>query len=412
MTAELHVLTGERAGVVVALSGAECTVGRHAGCTLRFSADAESGVSIRHARLAHGPSGWVLHDLASTNHTWLNGRRLDSPAVLRDGDRIVLGAGGPVLEVRLSGALPLAHGGRGRGRRREMRAVLAAAACIAGAALALGRPHAGAGAPRPPDPRPPAVPAPSAARSAVAVPAPILPRPAGPAALRPGPSAAPRARPSFPGPVRSASPRPTDMAAAERRGARNRLAVARIWVEGDDGEVVTGTAFSVRADGTLVTSRHVVRMEGGSARRIAVQFTSSTQVWRGRLVAVSAEWDLALVRIEGIVGEVPAVRGLNLRPDTLPAGAPVTIVGFPGSAAPRADQAARPVRSRAEFSAVRAGCCVEVHARSAAGASGSPVFDAEGKLLGVLFGGDPRGPRPLLFAVPAAAVSRLMAETP
>ena len=69
------------------------------------------------------------------------------------------------------------------------------------------------------------------------------------------------------------------------------------------------------------------------------------------------------------------------------------------------------MRSTAAFGDVRAGR-VEVYARSAAGASGSPLFDTDDKLLGVLFGGDPRPPRPVLYAVPAAAVARLIGDAP
>jgi hypothetical protein len=40
VAAELHVLSGERAGLVVALTGAECTVGRHPDSALRFGGEA------------------------------------------------------------------------------------------------------------------------------------------------------------------------------------------------------------------------------------------------------------------------------------------------------------------------------------------------------------------------------------
>ncbi|HET6762730.1 MAG TPA: FHA domain-containing protein, partial [Longimicrobiaceae bacterium] len=101
MAAELHVLSGDRAGLVISLSGTECSVGRHPGSTLCFGAGGERGVSARHATLVRDGAGWVLRDLGSTNGTWLNRRRVSGDAPLRDGDRIVLGAaGGPVVEFR------------------------------------------------------------------------------------------------------------------------------------------------------------------------------------------------------------------------------------------------------------------------------------------------------------------------
>lgn len=186
----------------------------------------------------------------------------------------------------------------------------------------------------------------------------------------------------------------------------NRLAVARIYVESEDGEVATGTAFAVRADGTLATNRHVV---GGRPRRIAVQFTGSRQVWRARVVAVSGAWDLALVKVDDVEGAVPTVRGLNLRPDTLAAGAPVALAGFPRGGEPVEGAVIRASVVQAEMAGVRGGR-VEVFARSGVGASGSPLFDADGRVIGILFGGSPRAARPVLYAVPASALAQLLAE--
>ncbi len=443
MAAELHVLSGERAGLVVALSGAECTVGRHPDSALRFAAQAEQGVSARHALLLRDGAGWRLRDLGSTNGTWLNGRRMAAEAALRDGDRIAFGAAGPVVEFRhrdAPAALATAPAAHGRPRRRAVRAVpaaVAACALLAGAAgayhlarrpadadaaVTLQRPDAPS-APRAPsaDARPAA--APPASSAAPAAPAPAAaprarpretpartgPRPAAPSPARPAPG---RTGPSPP--VAAASPPvaaaavpapPVQAPAAVAVERRNRLAVARIYVEADDGEVATGTAFSVRADGTLITSRHVV---GGSPRRIAVQFAGSSQVWHARVVAVSGEWDVAAVKVDDIVGAVPTIRGLNLRADTLAPGTPVMLVGFPRGSEPEEGTLPRASLSPAAFAALRGGR-VELYARSATGASGSPVFDANGQVVAVLFGGNPRAERPILYAVPASAVARLLA---
>jgi diguanylate cyclase (GGDEF)-like protein len=67
--------------------GAEVELGRDAGCAVRLPAD---DVSRRHARIAADAEGHLLVDLASTNGTWVNGRRVDVHR-LRAGDRVRLG---------------------------------------------------------------------------------------------------------------------------------------------------------------------------------------------------------------------------------------------------------------------------------------------------------------------------------
>ena len=415
------MLTGERAGVVLRLTGADCTVGRHPDVALRFAGPSDAAVSAHHARVEREGGGWRLRDLASTNGTWLNGRRLSTPARLRDGDRITLGPAGPVLEFRLAGARrhaaapPPREGG---GRRLGAPAAFAAGAIfatLAGVAALRLAPQRGAA------PSPPTVPALAGSQSAAAPSLADHPSPPDPPAAR---SASPRGRtPRTHRPPSAASPAspsssPLMTAAAESTaaaprvvdvGRSNRLAVARIFVEGEDGVVATGTAFAVRGDALLVASRHVVTGGNGrgTPRRIAVQFAASAQVWPARVAAASDEADLALVRVEGIEGAVPTVRGLNLRPDTLRDGAPLMVAGFPGAGDPVPGQAARLVLTPATLAAVRGGR-VEVFARSAAGASGSPVFDADGQVIAVLYGGAPRAERPLLLGVSADAVARLL----
>jgi hypothetical protein len=472
VAAELHVLSGERAGLVIALSGAECTVGRHPGSTLCFGAGAERGVSARHATLVPDGAGWLLRDLGSTNGTWLNRRRLSGDAPLRDGDRIVLGAaGGPVVEFRDPDApASSASVAPRRARRAGLRALPAAAAAFALLAACAGtwllarRPAAAppgpdAGirvelarreiatpveldvretaapadappapfrdSPAPPPPRPSSVARTPAARpgprarvrdTGARVPSPPAGRPLAVVAPPAPPPAIAPATVALPAPAAAAAPStapaavPPPVAQAPRTVTlerRNRLALARIYVEGEDGEVATGTAFAVRSDATLITSRHVV---GGRPRRIAVQFVGSTQVWRARVVAVSGEWDLAAVKVDSIAGSVPTVLGLNLRADTLAAGTPVMLAGFPRGGEPEGGTLPRPALVPAAFAAVRGGR-VELHARSAAGASGSPVFDADGRVVAILFGGNPRAEPPVLYAVPASAIAALLEGT-
>jgi hypothetical protein len=68
----------------------EHVVGRALTCALRISA---AFVSAQHALIRYDGQGWVLRDLASTNGTWLNGRRVPpgEELALRAGSRLAFG---------------------------------------------------------------------------------------------------------------------------------------------------------------------------------------------------------------------------------------------------------------------------------------------------------------------------------
>ena len=52
---------------------------------------ADPSVSRTHAWLRHGARGWWLRDLASSNGTWVNGRRVVEEVEVRPGDRVSFG---------------------------------------------------------------------------------------------------------------------------------------------------------------------------------------------------------------------------------------------------------------------------------------------------------------------------------
>ena len=202
-----------------------------------------------------------------------------------------------------------------------------------------------------------------------------------------------------------------DLAAIQRA---NRSAVAMIYVETEEGEVPTATAFAVRTDATLLTSRHVVAGAEGRQRirRMAIQFSDSEQVWPARLVVVSNEWDLALVTVDNIAGEVPTIRSLNLRPDTIRRGSPVALIGFAlGGDVSASDsvrrRTVRPLVGTGEMHAISPER-IEVRGFGAAGGSGSPILDANGEVVAILFGGQPGEDGQRVFGVPATAAAELL----
>jgi hypothetical protein len=85
---QLVMRTGPVPGTVYPLEGEQLTIGRDPSNPIHIT-DAE--VSRRHARLMLQGGRYVLEDLGSTNGTFVNGRRISAPYVLKPGDVISLG---------------------------------------------------------------------------------------------------------------------------------------------------------------------------------------------------------------------------------------------------------------------------------------------------------------------------------
>jgi S1-C subfamily serine protease len=196
----------------------------------------------------------------------------------------------------------------------------------------------------------------------------------------------------------------------------NQSAVAMLWTEFEDGEVLVGTAFAVRSDGLMITSRHVVAGERGDRRpnRIAIKFADSYQVYRARLLAVAPDADVAAIDVD-IIGGVPTVRGLNSRPDTLQQGDPVAIIGFPlGTDLPMTSFGQSRTVARTTFSAgsisKSLSNVIQVDGYGAQGSSGSPLLDKNGEVVGIVFGGEQGSYGRVVLAVPSTYAIRLIQD--
>lgn len=418
-------------------------LGRRPDVELPLDPERDLSVSALHAELVLEDGRWLVRDLGSRNGTLVNGHPVHGPTPLTGGDRIGLGPDGPILEFQHGAAgvpagSPTTHLRARLGRER--RALGGAAAglallllvVVAGFLFTSRRERAGWDEERARlEAR-----ADSALRSGDVTVAHLegeLDELA--AVLRSSREELRSARDALGEAVTGSEADPDEIEALHRRllsataalerqqlaasldfdaiQAANRRAVALLFVERPDGTVTTGTAFAVDAKGILLTSRHVVLGEGGDTRpsRIAVQFADSRQVWQARLIAASTEWDLAAVRVEGIVGDVPTVRGLNLQPDTLVAGTPVASLGFPlggDTAAPGETRAlARPLPSAGILTGTGLRP-LEFQGYGEPGASGSPVFGGDGIVVGILFGGRREDGARIVVAVPSDVAVTLL----
>jgi S1-C subfamily serine protease len=414
---------------------------------MRFHPEADLEVSSVHALLFRSDSQWFIRDAGSTNGTFVNGTRVTNDVALSHGDRIEFGAGGPLAEIRL-GEDPAAAEGQSRtrvlraqyARQHRKLAIVALALGIALVVAAAGLVIVGSESRRE-----------RAAwereRASLLgrIDTLLVTNDASVASLRgeldglatelrrsetevretraalehlPPRSNADtvdrlrrQLRSATQALARQQLAASLDFQAIERA---NRDAVALIYVEAQDGAVSTATAFSVRKDGTLLTARHVITGADGSRqpRRIAVQFSDSEQFFPAQIAALSHDFDLAVLRVDNILGDVPAVAGFNTRSDTIGAGAPVAIIGYPlGGESEGADgpprKIAKPLVTAGVVTALSGGL-LEIQGYGAAGASGSPIVDATGRVVAVLMGGISRDGRPLLVGVPSGAAVELL----
>jgi len=103
----LQYVTGPRAGQIEIhplTRHASLSLGRDPGCDVRFHPTEDTVVSRNHAMIEwtlDTPPLFRISDLLSSNGTFLNGRRIGRSVLLRAGDRLQLGAGGPVIEFSL-----------------------------------------------------------------------------------------------------------------------------------------------------------------------------------------------------------------------------------------------------------------------------------------------------------------------
>lgn len=446
MKIEIRILSGALANTVQTYEPSPISVGRGPEAGLRLHPTLDLSVSVRHAILYPDGGRWWVRDLQSQNGTYHNGRRLDKPARVSGGDRITFGRDGPEVEVIVLevGAARAAHaflGGKSRRARRRawmlpgavvviavLVGIISVLAAVRQRELARWDEERAALLSRLDSVL---VAGDVTLRSlegereglAVALRAAQDELRGSRAELERALSVGDRARVEdlrrelqarTAAVERQQLAASLDFAAIERA---NRRAVAMVYVETGAGDVLTATAFAVRADGVLLTSGHVVGEEVGpqGPGRIGVQFSDSEQVFPARLLAVDSGQDLALLAAQNIVGEVPVVRELNRQADTLGSGAPVAVIGFPlggvrqGSGG--ADLAARPLVSSGVIAAWHPDR-VEIQGYGAAGASGSPVFDADGRVVAILFGGIERPDGRRILGVPARAALRLMEEIP
>ena len=441
MRSELRVINGTQAGRVIPLTGGVIVVGRHLDATVRFDPHRDLAVSGRHAAFEHSGEAWWLRDLGSTNGTFVNGNPIHGPTLLRDRDKIEFGQGGPVAQFRIH---RVNESTTGRIRAQVARQVHRMRLVVVGVVVLL---IAGATLLERSRKKQQENWVNERAVMQQQIDSLIVSGQQTATSLRGRVRELDQALQESQSRVQNVSRQlqaspdrmsagETDVLRRELQSAqaslrrqqlaasldfnsierRNRSAVAQLYVEAENGVVSAATAFAIRRDGVLLTTKHVLsgRDGRGKPRRLALQFSDSEQIWQASVIALSEHADLALVRVHGIIGDVPVARGLNLRADTIAAGSPVAILGFPLGGDAEAFSGKRHAMPQP---LVWAGIIkaaqqqrLELEGYGAAGASGSPILDRNGEVIAVLFGGDrdPKTGATLVLGVPIGAAVDLL----
>ncbi|HET9294317.1 MAG TPA: FHA domain-containing protein [Gemmatimonadales bacterium] len=197
--------------------------------------------------------------------------------------------------------------------------------------------------------------------------------------------------------------------------AANRNALAVVLAETGDGRTFSATGFAVRTtagDGLIVTNRHAVTGPNGeAASRLGVIFNGSAQNFKAVVLATHPTLDVALLKV-AVDGGVPIVKGLAWRDPPLRVGDPAVVMGFPLGL----DLAMGGEWQQVGISAtLNTGTTsrvlpelLQLDGYGAQGSSGSPVFDRDGMVVGVLYGGEPESNGRIVYAVPVKAVLELL----
>jgi len=446
--AQFKFLSGARAGQIEAFRKGYIGLGRHPLSDVRFDAERDLDVSSRHAAIVRKTEGFVLQDLGSRNGTFVNGTRISGDTLLKRGDVIGFGSNGPALEFQVV-----------ESDEDSMASAEALAERVSSPRDVIPAAHASVPPPRSSAPRP---------STGVRIAAEVarLRRTTKILILlllivgtgftwmqwdsrrraRESENITSHFQTELQG-VRDALKTSQDQTArlrreleaasgdavtvqrlraaldsAEKRRSvigsvdyraishKNQDAVAIVLVEYTDGERYSGTAFAVDSQGTMVTNKHILVGEDGTKtpRRLGVIFSGSTQFWRAELVGVSTETDVGVFKVS-IKGGTPRVAALARTREGLERGDPVAILGYPlGFDLPMDAQGGQPIAEptlTVGTVSKTLTSVVQVDAYGAPGSSGSPIFDRNGKVIAVLYGGERESNGKIIFGVPAYQVA-------
>ncbi|MFI5236089.1 MAG: trypsin-like peptidase domain-containing protein [Gemmatimonadales bacterium] len=448
MKFHLTVLSGSRTGLSREFDQSLVGLGRHPQSELQLHPEQDLDVSTRHAAIMQQSSGLIVRDLESANGTYVNGQKIQGDQPVHSGDVIQLGPNGPTIqlviegepsrisaETKMGAGTPAPAGGSATARirievarqtrslRRTTIALLALLLLVAAgyfwqqhayetrlereraAMLAqvdsltglLGSMNISVAALR--------LQADSAQHAAALLKARIQ---AGgdPAELE-----------NYRRQLAEVLSRQHAIASANtldaaRVDSLNGNAIGLVVVQFPDDSVFTGTGFAVASDkdgAWLITNKHVVQERGVAASHVGVIFNHSNQQFQGEVVRMHDGEDLALIHV-AVRGGTPIVKGLAIREAAV--GMPVASIGFPLGLdlAGGGDWKKLGVAATVGVATVSRILpdLVQLDGYGATGASGSPIFDRDGEVVSILFGGVKESNGRIVYSLPVRYARELL----
>jgi pSer/pThr/pTyr-binding forkhead associated (FHA) protein len=425
MPIEIRVLTGARSGHVERFDKAVIVIGRHSASDLRFDPNHDLDVSGRHAEIRETEGKFTIRDTGSTNGTFLNGERLQQgqDVELHEGDKIRFGPKGPEAQVRMQLAkrsteqrIQIAVSQQTAGIKRYTIGAIVLLAVAAFGAYWVGQRNS--------------------AQRIEMLRKTLEENDRKVATLQGGMSSsgdtalvnelqrrtrALRERLAAATTDEEKERIRSEIAELEKQSSKmiqmdlpaineaNAPAVALIVAE-IGGKSFAGSGFAIAPQGVIMTNRHNVLNDNGEhASRVAVKFRDSGEWLPARVLKVSGEeeGDLALIQIDVAGKALPIVSGIQAANE--PEGAAVALIGFPlgYSIAMEGEGPNFVARTTLNSGTVskRTSTILQIDSFAAHGSSGSPVLNARGNVVGVVYGGPVEGAGRIVYAVPADKIA-------
>ena len=195
--------------------------------------------------------------------------------------------------------------------------------------------------------------------------------------------------------------------------SRSGPAVTMIAVQWPDSSAFSGSGFAVSSRGEIVTNKHLVQHGDAWPMRIAVIF-SDTKAWLpAHVVRVSATADLAILQVDA-PGPFPAITSLAPKAADTPVGKAVAIIGYPLGTDTPMEGTGTQITARSTLVAgtlsKNLSGVLQIDAYAGQGSSGSPVFNSDGSVIGVVYGGARESAGRIVYAVPVDEVRALVGK--